>query len=215
MYVPAHYWEPQYKPMPGNRFLTCSDMRSKLVRVPKLLHSARSARMGVGKRILHPRRPKTALYGLTRRPKTPKHPKTLLNHSGRNGFWRPQVAARRSNTAPRPIWDAPTVGAPSGACGRTACVVIPPPPWLALGPQQSSNTLVLNFVYAHERPMWPWCHGATVGRSALRYRSKDFVVHIHGGTRGKRTWQNALNTQINANRYTKLFEHYLLHRRMF
>ena len=48
---------------------------------PKLLAPARSARMGVGKRILHPRRPKTAAYGLTRRQKTPKQPKTLLNHS--------------------------------------------------------------------------------------------------------------------------------------
>ena len=89
--------------------------------------------MGVGKRILHPWRPKTASYGLTRRQKKPKHPKTLLNHSARNGFWTPQVAARRSNTAPRPIRSTPTVGAPSGACGRTAYIVIPPPPW-HLGP---------------------------------------------------------------------------------
>ena len=89
--------------------------------------------MGVEKCILHPRRPKTASYGLTRRQKNPKHPKTLLNHSVRNGFWRPQVAARRSNTAPRPIWAAPTVGASSGACGRTTYAVIPPPPW-HLGP---------------------------------------------------------------------------------
>ena len=100
---------------------------------PKLLVPARSARMGVGKRILHPWRPKTASYGLNRRQKNPKHPKTLLNHSVRNGFWTPQVAARRSNTAPRPIWAAPMVGAPSGACGRTMYAVIPPPPW-HLGP---------------------------------------------------------------------------------
>jgi hypothetical protein len=40
-------------------------------------------------------------------------------------------------------------------------------------------------------------------------------VHIHGGTRGKRTWQNALNTQIKANRYIELFEQYLLHRSIF
>ena len=52
-----------------------------------------------------------------------------------------------------------------------------------------------------------WYHGATVGRSTLRYRSEESVV--------KRTWQNALNTQINANRYTELFEHYLLHYRIF
>ena len=95
---------------------------------PKLLLPARSARMGVGKRILHPRRPKTASYGLTRRQKTPKHPKTLINHSGRNGFWTPQVAARRSNTAPRLIQAAPTVGAPLGACERTTYAVIPSPP---------------------------------------------------------------------------------------
>jgi hypothetical protein len=87
----------------------------------------------VRKRILHPRRPKTACYGLTRRQNPPKHPKTLLNHSGRDGFWRFQVAARRSNTAPRPIRAAPTVGAPSGGCGRTTYAVIAPPPW-HLGP---------------------------------------------------------------------------------
>jgi len=46
---------------------------------PKLLPPARSARMGVRKRILHPRRPKTACYGLTRRQNPPKHPKTLSN----------------------------------------------------------------------------------------------------------------------------------------
>ena len=95
---------------------------------PKLLRPARSARMGVWKRILHPRRPKTASYGLTRRQKKPKHSKTLSNHSVRNGFWRPQVAARRSNATPRPIRAASTVGAPSGACGRTTYAVIPPPP---------------------------------------------------------------------------------------
>ena len=101
---------------------------------PQVTPLARLARMGVGKRILHLRRPKTAYYGLIRRQKNPKHPqKTLLNHSARNGFWRPQVAARRSNTAPRPIRAAPTVGAPSGACGRTAYAFIPSPPW-HLGP---------------------------------------------------------------------------------
>ena len=100
---------------------------------PKLLTPARLGRMGVEKCILHPRRPKTASYGLTRRQKIPKHPKTLLNHSARNGFWRLQLAARRSNTAPRPIRAAPTVGAPSGACRRTTYAVTPPPPW-HLGP---------------------------------------------------------------------------------
>jgi hypothetical protein len=96
---------------------------------PKLPPPASSARMGVRKRILHPGRPKIACYGLTRRQKTPKHPKTLINHSVRNGFWTPQVAAQRSNAAPRPIWAAPTVGAPSGACGRARYAVAPPPPW--------------------------------------------------------------------------------------
>ena len=116
---------------PGtNSLVICSQNRFWY---PKLLLPARSARMGVEKHILHPRRPKTACYGLTRRQKPPKRPKTLLNHSARNGFWRPQVAARRSNTAPRPIRAAPTVGAPSGACGRTTYAVIPPPPW-HLGP---------------------------------------------------------------------------------
>ena len=100
---------------------------------PKLLPPVRSARMGVGKRILHPRRPKTASYGLTRRQKKPKHPKTLLNHPARYGFWTPQVATLPSNTAPRPIRAAPTVGAASGACGLTTYAVVPPPPW-HLGP---------------------------------------------------------------------------------
>ena len=48
---------------------------------PKLLPPARLARMGVGKRILHPRRPKTACYGLTRRQKTNK-PKNAIKPSG-------------------------------------------------------------------------------------------------------------------------------------
>ena len=100
---------------------------------PKLLTPARLGRMGVDKCILHPRRPKSASYGLTRRQKNPKHPKTLLDHSVRNGFWTPQVAARRSNTAPRPIRAAPTVGAASGACGRATYAVVPPQPW-HLGP---------------------------------------------------------------------------------
>jgi hypothetical protein len=104
---------------------------------PKLLPPARSARMGVGKRILHPRCPKTACYGLTRRQKTQNTKKMLFNHSARNGFWRLQVAARRSNTAPRPIRAAPTVGAPSGACGPTTYAVIPPPHW-HLGPDCSA-----------------------------------------------------------------------------
>ena len=84
---------------------------------PKLLPTARSARMG-----------------LTRRQKTSKHPKTLLNHSVRDGFWRPQVAARRSNTVPRLIRAAPTVGAPSGACGRTTYAVSYTTPTWHLGP---------------------------------------------------------------------------------
>jgi hypothetical protein len=90
---------------------------------PKLPPPARLARMGVRKRILHPRRPKIVCYGLTRRQKIPKHPKTLLNHPVRNGVWMPQVAARRSNTAPRPIRAAPMVGAPSEASGRTTYAV--------------------------------------------------------------------------------------------
>ena len=84
--------------------------------------------MGVRKHILHPQRPKTASYSLTQRQNTPKHPKTLLDHSGPNGFWRLQIAARRSNTALQPIRAAPTVGAPSGACTPATYAVIPPPP---------------------------------------------------------------------------------------
>ena len=53
------------------------------------------------------------------------------------GFWRPQVAARRSNTAPRPIRAAPTVGAASGACGRATYAVVPPQPW-HLGPDSGA-----------------------------------------------------------------------------
>ena len=114
----------------ADSLMICSQNRFEY---PKLLPLARSARMGVEKHILHPRRPKTASYGLTWRQKTPNHPKTLLHHSARNVFWTPQVAARHSNTAPRPIQAAPTVGAPLGACGRTTYAVIPPPPW-HLGP---------------------------------------------------------------------------------
>jgi hypothetical protein len=74
--------------------------------------------------------PPTALPGAKKSRNTQK---TLLNHSARNGFWTPQVAAPRSNPAPRPSRAAPTVGAPLGACGRTAYAVIPSPPW-HLGP---------------------------------------------------------------------------------
>ena len=126
MYMSAHYGEPPYKLTLGTDSLViCIQNRFWY---PKLLPPARSAGMGIGKSILHPWRPKTASYGLNQLQKPLKHPKTLLNHSGRNGFWRLQVAARRSNTAPRSIRAAPTVGAPSGACGRTTYAVIPPPP---------------------------------------------------------------------------------------
>jgi hypothetical protein len=50
-----------------------------------------------------------------------------LCESARNGLWRPQVAARRSNNAPRPIRAAPTIGAPLGACGWVTYAVTPPP----------------------------------------------------------------------------------------
>ena len=64
-YLPAHYGEPTYKPTPRDRFL--SGMLSKPVLVPDIATSSwlleGSARTGVGKRILHPRRPKTASHG--------------------------------------------------------------------------------------------------------------------------------------------------------
>jgi hypothetical protein len=69
--------------------------------------------------------PPTALLGAK---KPPKHPKTLLNHSARNGLWAPQIASRRSNTAPRSNRAAPTVGTWSRACGLSMCAVLPPPP---------------------------------------------------------------------------------------
>ena len=138
---------------------------------PILVPPARSAHMGAGKRILHPQRPKTAsyMYGLTRRQKTPKHPKTLLNHSARNGFWRPQVAARRSNTAPRPIRATPTVGAPSGACGRTTYAVIPPPPW-HLGPDCGAFWPRASFL--------PLKSGAQSNQALVRFQTQeDFDNH--------------------------------------
>jgi hypothetical protein len=127
-YPPAHYGELPYRLTPeADSLVICSQNQFWY---PKLLPPARSARMGAEKRILHPWRPKTASYSLTRRQKPPKRPKALLNHPARNGFWRPQVAAWRSDTAPRPIWPALTVGAPSGACGRTMHALTPPPLWL-------------------------------------------------------------------------------------
>ena len=87
---------------------------------PKLLPPARSARMGAEKRISHPWRPKTASYH-TALPgvKNLETPKNAIKSFGSQ--WILEASGRRvaPNTAPRPIRAAPTVGAPSGACGWT------------------------------------------------------------------------------------------------
>ena len=101
---------------------------------PKLPPPASSARMGVRNVFCTPgarKPPATASPGAK---KTPKHPKTLLNHPVRNGFWTPQAAALPSNTTPWPIRAAPTVGAPSRAYVLTTYAVITIPT-LALGPE--------------------------------------------------------------------------------
>ena len=71
---------------------------------PKLLPQARSARMGVGKRILRPRRPKTASYGLTRRQKTPETPKNVIKPFGAQ--WILDASGRRAALQHRPTADS-------------------------------------------------------------------------------------------------------------
>jgi hypothetical protein len=71
---------------------------------PKSLPPARSARMGVRKRILHPRRRKTACYGLTRRQKTPETPKNAIKPFGAQ--WIPEASGRRAALQHRPTADS-------------------------------------------------------------------------------------------------------------
>ena len=71
---------------------------------PKLLTPARLGRMGVGKHILHPRRPKTASYGLTRRQKNPKTPKNAIKPFGAQ--WILEAAGRRAALQHRPTADS-------------------------------------------------------------------------------------------------------------
>jgi hypothetical protein len=75
--------------------------------------------------------PPTALPGAKKSRNTQKRYKTIRCAMDSGRLRSPRGA--RSNTAPRPIRAAPTVGAPAGACGRTTYAVIPPPPW-HLGP---------------------------------------------------------------------------------
>ena len=72
---------------------------------PKLLPPARSARMGVRKRILHPWHPKTASYGLTRRPKNPETPKkNAIKPFGSQ--WILEAVGRRAALQHRPTADS-------------------------------------------------------------------------------------------------------------
>ena len=67
-FLSAHYGEPPYKLTLGTDSLAiCSQNRFWY---PKLLYLARSARVGAGTRILHPRHPKPTSQGLTPRKKS-------------------------------------------------------------------------------------------------------------------------------------------------
>jgi hypothetical protein len=57
-------------------------------------------------------------------PKNPKTPKNAINLFGSQCILEASGRARRSNTAPRRIRATPTVGAPSGACGRSTYTVV-------------------------------------------------------------------------------------------
>ena len=56
--------------------------------------------MGAGKRILHPWRPKTASYGLTRRQKTPETPKNAIKPFGAQ--WILEASGHRAALQHRP-----------------------------------------------------------------------------------------------------------------
>jgi hypothetical protein len=71
---------------------------------PKLLPAARSARMGAGKRILHPRRPKTCLLRPRPAPKTPETPKNASTPFGAQ--WILVAAGRRAALQHRPTADS-------------------------------------------------------------------------------------------------------------
>ena len=60
--------------------------------------------MGVEKGILHPRRPKTASYGLTRRQKNPKTPKNAIKPFGAK--WIMEAAGCRAGLQHRPTADS-------------------------------------------------------------------------------------------------------------
>jgi hypothetical protein len=60
--------------------------------------------MGVGKRILHPRRPKTACYGLTRGQKTPKTTKNDIKPFGAR--WILEASGRHAALQHRPTADS-------------------------------------------------------------------------------------------------------------
>jgi hypothetical protein len=60
--------------------------------------------MGVGKRILHPWRPKTTSYGLTRRKKIPETPKNAINPFGAQ--WILEASGRRAAFQHRPTADS-------------------------------------------------------------------------------------------------------------
>jgi hypothetical protein len=67
--------------------------------------------MGVGKRILHPRRPKTACYGLIRRKKNTKTSKNAIKPFGAQ--WILEASGRRAALQHRPTAD---LGRANGWC---------------------------------------------------------------------------------------------------
>jgi hypothetical protein len=102
---------------------------------PNVLPPARSARMGVRKRILHPRRPKTASYGLTLRRKTPETPKNAIKPFGAQ--WILDASGRHAALQHRPTANS---GRADGWrtvegmwTGHVCRLFVPPPPW-HLGP---------------------------------------------------------------------------------
>ena len=90
--------------------------------------------MGVGKRILHPRCPETASYGLTRRQKNSETPKNAIKPFGAQ--WILDASGRRAAFQYRPTADS---GPANGRCTVdgmwTGHVRSCTTPTLALGPR--------------------------------------------------------------------------------
>ena len=89
--------------------------------------------MGVGKRILHPWRPKTASYGLTRRQKKTETPKNAIKPFGAQ--WILDASGRRAALQHRPTADSDRANGRRTVGGMwTDHVPSYTTPTLALGP---------------------------------------------------------------------------------